>query len=408
MIEIAKLGRHAKLFDTGQTDKQGRKIYRTVIQKGQHYFDPNTGRFEDFVGNWEYDSTLDNKGQIFGHKVKKADHNLRLFSKSKKKALRFGFLKGVSVEYDLPNIEPNVSGNIMTFVNVWQYCDLKYTAFPEGIKGDIILKQPGHPASFSFPVTLTGCTAAKEGNALVFYSKGEPVGRIKPPYAVDANGEIGPAALSYDGANVVITPDAGWLSSAVYPVVVDPTTTLQPDPAGGIDTFIVSSSPDSSQGSWTYFLMGYATSSWRTTLIKPPLPDGVQANQVVAATMNLVCNTGVSNISAKIKERLIASDWNESVTWNTAPLLGTIFAELTLSRINLSRDITHYYQNYNGYGLAYETNDTSATNQIGYFSSDYTTASFRPQFIIDYTESASTVGASVFGSINALGRRLIA
>lgn len=390
MQEIAKLNRHTKLFDTGQTDKHGKKIYRVVVQKGLHWCDGNA--WQDFVPDWEFESG-------FGHKVKKADHNLRLYNKTKRKGLRFGFAKGVYVEYDLPNIEPAVSGNTMTFANAWQYCDLKYTAFPEGVKGDIVLKQPGHPASFQFPITLVGCTAQREGNSLVFYKNTIPVARIPAPYMEDAKGNFGEVTLTYDGTSVTFIPDAAWLSSAVYPVTIDPTTTLQPDGAAGIDSYVNSYAAGSNFGSSASMYFGDLLAGTRIfrSLIKfgnLSIPANATVNNAILSLYKFDGSDGDTNLGC----HAINQAWDElTVTWSNQPLFNSTPETSVIVNTNgwYNWTITQLTINWllgnPNYGVLIKAQNEMLGIYGYFYSSDYTDPTLRPKLVIDYTESAGTV-----------------
>jgi hypothetical protein len=186
-----------------------------------------SGQFEDDVLDWELE-----KG--FGKKLKKANHQLRLWNNT----LRFGFDKNVYVDYVLPVNVDNASyqGNKCKLTDAWGCTDLEYTITPSGIKEDIILKQPGHPAMFVFPISTKNCTPVLDGNRLIYKdSNGNIIGQVNPPFMTDTDGNIGEVDILYDGVTLAFVPDVEFLTRAVYPVAIDPTTvTLDATSSGAV------------------------------------------------------------------------------------------------------------------------------------------------------------------------------
>ncbi|MDD4738264.1 MAG: hypothetical protein PHF54_03350, partial [Candidatus Pacebacteria bacterium] len=112
----------------------------------------------------------------------------------------------------------------MLIKDAYKNTDLKYIVANNGIKSDIILNKSGHPISFSFPIKTIGCDIKVEDNSLLYLENDIEVGRIPSPYAIDLNGNKGKVNLSYDKNNVFFTIDEKWLNSAIYPIIIDPTT----------------------------------------------------------------------------------------------------------------------------------------------------------------------------------------
>jgi len=202
------------------------KIMAVLTIHDQHYEDPDTGELQTVDTAFELEAG-------FGQKAKKQQHHLRFYDNNR---LRFGFAKQVYIDYTLPGA-PGISANRATINEAWENTDLEYVNTDRGIKSDILLKAPGHPESFAFPVELTGCSVWIGNNEAVFYAEGQEVGKIPAPYMVDRAGQQGKVSVDYDGQAIVFTPDVRWLADeAVYPVRVDPTTvTLNPGNTAVID-----------------------------------------------------------------------------------------------------------------------------------------------------------------------------
>src|SRR6185436_12214575 len=98
----------------------------------------------------------------------------------------------------------------------------------------IILKDVGHPTSFNYEVNLVDYDyELNENGSIDFFKKGkdkDPLFKlfsILTPYMTDAQGETSQAvSYSIAGGNIILTADEEWLSTASYPVVIDPTVEI--------------------------------------------------------------------------------------------------------------------------------------------------------------------------------------
>ena len=221
---ISKRGKNSKTYDLGNGQN------RVEIFQHPLHFESANG-LEDIDTNIEFESG-------FGHKIKKANFNIRF----NRKTLRFGFAKNVYIEYTLPIENKTVTGNRCVFENAWIQTDLEYLVKAEGVKNNIILKDSTAPTIFDFPVDAKGCTLEVANNAITIMADGTMVGIIPAPYALDANGDRGNVLISYANSVITFTADVNWLSNAIYPVIIDPSTfqsgrALNDGYIGGTSTF---------------------------------------------------------------------------------------------------------------------------------------------------------------------------
>jgi len=124
--------------------------------------------------------------------------------------------------------------NVIKYVSAFDNTDIVQTKYFNKIKEDIILKQPGHPAVFEYQIDLKPYDFSKDADGnLVFYQKGHKDDNafwrfaIPAPFLIDADGQRSSTAevetsLTEDG-RLILKPSAKWLSSAKYPVTLDPT-----------------------------------------------------------------------------------------------------------------------------------------------------------------------------------------
>ncbi|MHB1167349.1 MAG: DNRLRE domain-containing protein, partial [Carboxydocellales bacterium] len=323
-----------------------------------------------------------------------------------------GFEKGIHVDYTLPDKAPNFAGRECLIPDAWTNSDLKYTVTPDGVKGDILLKAPGHPTSFIFPLKATGCTPQLEGQWLRFYCNGEPVGRIHPATMVDSSGQPGQAALGFDGGNVIITPDPIWLASATYPIKIDPTTTLQPDATAGKDAYVYQGAANSNYGTAPSFASGGYSGQLLRSFLQFDI-SGIVGN-IDSAILTLYC-VAVVGSAHSILAKKITSSWVETtVTYGFQPTIDnvTIYGTTAITTQGRTYDmditvLTQAWKNGTFVNNGFIIDGDTTASYSEYASSDNSTTANRPKLVITYTESGTNT-VPPFGPINALGRRLIA
>ena len=186
--------------------------YKTVINVNNiHYLKNN--KYEDIETDFEYE-------EGFGYKVKKAKHNLRFYADK----LRYGFAKNVFIDYTLPDTSNTVEGSKCYFEDAWNSVDLEYLSSLMGVKCNIHLKDNTAQASFDFPVKLHGCTFELTDNFITVSGNNGIVGYLAAPFMTDANGNEGLVTLTYDNDVITYSANTEWLKTAIYPVIIDPTT----------------------------------------------------------------------------------------------------------------------------------------------------------------------------------------
>lgn len=141
----------------------------------------------------------------------------------------------------LPTEEPVITGRRVDVAGILAGVGLRVVAQPDGAKSFLVLDRPIPESAFTFLVSAPGLTLrATERGALEFVddASGAPIAEMPAPYAVDSTPDAftGSGRTTTDvryelgtlGTNqtVTITVDPAWLAKAVYPVYIDPTTTI--------------------------------------------------------------------------------------------------------------------------------------------------------------------------------------
>jgi hypothetical protein len=358
-----------------------------IYAPGLHYPD-NQGSWQDNDPNW-----IDEPG--FGLKMQRAHHHLRLFLEGQRKKMRFGIDRPVFVDYELPNVPHTWVENQIFMQDAWANTDLEYLAGWRGMKCDIVMKSPGHPASFRFPVQLLNCQLELDGDTLVVRRNGENKAFIPRPFLIDAHDNIGPATIEYDGKIITLTPSPSWLQSATYPVRMDPTTTLvMDDTANSVDTYIRSSLPNNNYGTQTTATIAYtAVGGIYRSLIKPDLSGiSIPVEQIERVELN-VTPYASPNGSPVANVHRITSDWAEtSVTYGTAPTWdATLYGSLPLTGSSkqkiLVTDLVKGWLagTWANQGLLLKVqSENGADNLFRFYTSEYGTISQRPTFVFYY------------------------
>lgn len=200
-----------------------------------------------------------------------------------------------------------------------------------------------------------------------------------------------------------------FLDGAIYPVIIDPTYTLQPDGTAGLDTYLQSSTPTTNRGGNTVFYVGELTSGADTlrTLIKFDL-SGIPASEVCTSatlslwhTLNDASNTRTMRVYRQLRDwvetQATWNIWKTSNNWATAGGFNAADCEqtdigsrsfvaaeangekqwtLTASKIEEMYDGA--FTN-NGFMIK---NDTEANDAHEFRSSDSGTAGERPKLVI--------------------------
>ena len=161
--------------------------------------------------------------------------------KSNNPKVRATFGSLVSVDFVLTKLNPTItkptqSDNKVTFTNVRNNVDLSYQTLTDGIKEDIVVKQPMEGNAFTFDLNIKGATPKKiapQTYGSIFYdAQKQAVFHFEKPFAVDATGartdnvilavHKKDADIAYQTTIVV---NEKWLNDPkrVYPVTIDPT-----------------------------------------------------------------------------------------------------------------------------------------------------------------------------------------
>lgn len=233
--------------------------------------------------------------------------------------------------------------------------EYRYTLGNTTLKETIVLHKPTTQHEYAFKLELADAVPAQEpdGSISALGTQGAILWRIAAPTAVDAAGHPAPEVtqrLEDRGGetDLIVSVDPDWLThpERQWPVEIDPTIVLDPDPAAGMDTTATivkhyhgsySSGNGAGSSSTTYVgspfsanltvgksRSGGCTSSgwdeWKYTnvsLLKFDLSGLPTAGTVNYAQLNLYGTGGTADLTLEVKP--VGASWEELSTTYQKP-----------------------------------------------------------------------------------------
>lgn len=226
--------------------------------------------------------------------------------------------------------------------------DLRVVAQPHGVKTFLVLAEPPATNAFTFLVSSPGLTLqeAKDGALDFVDDSGTPFAAMPAPYAVDSTPDEftgsgrTTTAVSYalgtagTAQTVTIRVDPEWLKSAVYPVYVDPTTTIYSAGSSAYgDTHVNEGNPSFNYANYLrpdapgYYEMWLGESPsnstyWNEDFIKFDTATSSAAGKVVdSASLEVRPYHQYYDAPTAVNTwaRRVTTSWTEAIVWTTKP-----------------------------------------------------------------------------------------
>jgi RHS repeat-associated protein len=245
-------------------------------------------------------------------------------------------------------LTPTVKGDTVTYKDPKSGADLVYRVGAGQVKENIVLAQkPGAPLSFAFRLSTDGLTpkSRKDGSIAFFgESSKHPVLVIPAPFMTDSKksesspyGQVSSNKVTQKlvrdgdkGWRLTVTPDAAWLADPArqYPVTVDPTLTVAPQPGQSQDTMVLSDTPEENFGTSWKMSVGRTGNGVARSLLKFPLDQIPAGTKIDSARLGLYFDqVHASNAyDVPLAAHRATGAWDESTaTWtNTNALVGEV------------------------------------------------------------------------------------
>jgi hypothetical protein len=286
----------------------------TITIHDQNYQDEN-GQWQTVVEDFETDGA-----DGFDMKADKMNHKIRVNSST---ARRWYPRRNVNEYVDIGEVEYWASnkwskvapGGMNHFLQklYWENSAIRVELIPlwDRMKFNAILKTNQAPTRMRVLNTYMGLT--ENNGQLTSSSDGNVVGFLVMPTAVDASSTTVPVTTStYSGYFEMNVNTSG----KTFPIIVDPTYSVQPDNSTGMDVYLDSTAPDTNRDSASGLYVD-SNGTYRC-LIKFPI-TGLEGGTCTSSTMTLMSgNTSSSQVQSVYSLASGVSTWSETqATWNS-------------------------------------------------------------------------------------------
>lgn len=188
---------------------------------------------------------------------------------------------------DKRKVTPTAKGSAVVFPDVFGTADVRYRVSRTGLKEEVVLASAADAAGeYTFELQTSGLIAKEQADGSIgFFKKNDdklPKYVIPAPFMYDASaqnrlGQPGYSdkvtqTITQQGGKSLLTlkPDQTWLKAKerVFPIVIDPTIVVVPDPAAAQDTSLSEANPAATYGTHPSVLVGDDAShnTWRGLL----------------------------------------------------------------------------------------------------------------------------------------------
>ena len=305
---------------------------------------------------------------------------------------------------DTANVNGVVGGNGIAFFGAWPGADYILEDGGHLVRKTVPLRL-GHPRTFAFRID------EHSGFDPIALTIGSTLRILPPTLEPPAGSDKLAIPLSW-----LVTQQGGkWVLSVTLPPgdyagwTVDPTLTLQPDAAAGLDTQLRSAFPDTNYGTSVgmYISCNAGGTTWYRILIQFDLTGIPSGSTITTATLSLYLADRDGTATYAMNRVLAAAAWTEAgATWNTRDgtnawpgsagcnTSGTDYSSTalrsgtlpgTLGEKSFSLDVPEFTLMWqSNYGLVYGISNVAAAYNY-YYTSDYATAADRPKLVVDYT-----------------------
>lgn len=281
---------------------------------------------------------------------------------------------------------------------------LNYTVYQNKIEEDIIINQKSDITSFALKVNNSGLTPrVNNDNSVDFLDGyGKMIYHIGIPYMVDANDSVLSdiqvrVKTSLNEHLIIYSPALDWLQSEdrAYPIMLDPSITTNEYTASIEDTYISEGETINHSTEQRLYVGIKSSKTTRIYMKVNHLPEIDTHMPILNATMSLRMWQGTST-GKQVSIYKVNSNWNaSSITYSNQPSIGTLlsvsaFNSSTLMHtFNLTDNIARLYDEYlagtnYGYCIKYTDESKSNPDYNSIYSSEMTTASYKPYISINY------------------------
>ncbi|SES47801.1 RHS repeat-associated core domain-containing protein [Actinokineospora terrae] len=273
-------------------------------------------------------------------------------------------------------VRPEVERDSVTYPGAFDGADVRYRVTPDALKEEIVLTAPAKEPVYRFAVRLDGVVPQQRPDgSIAFFRGGEgaPVYTMPAPFMVDSakdakkarSDKVSQTVEQRDGRiTVTVRADAAWLAAPErqYPVVIDPTITIEPTSNTGQDSQIWSDTPDRNDGANYQLSVGTDNTGIARSLVKfdtSVIPAGASlASAKLRMYYDSELHTGANAVA--MQAHRVTAGWSENaVTWNN---FQAAFAEAGVAGAVKQANVTQVWSEWDVRNIAQTWVSGSAPN----------------------------------------------
>ncbi|MBM7861010.1 DNRLRE domain-containing protein [Lentzea nigeriaca] len=334
--------------------------------------------FQDSGGEWQpVDTTVREQardGYLFGN-----DTNafVSAFGDRTDRVAKFSFSGtqvGLGLDGESRKLDPKVERDSVTYRGAWDGADFSYQVTRGSLKEKITLAAPPKDATYRFSLDLAGVVAqAQPDGSIAFFranADAPPLYVMPKPFMFDSSAKSYSDKVSQTfeqhGPKITVTvrADQEWLAAPErkYPVVIDPTISVEPTSNSGQDAQIWSDTPTRNDGADYRLSVGTDNTGIARSLVKFDMSVVPAGTNLTSAKLRMYydneLHVGTNDVT--MEARRVTAAWAEStVTWNSS---NTAFAEAGLSTAVKRANVTQVWNEWDVRNIAQSWVSGSAQN----------------------------------------------
>ncbi len=380
-------GKPARVRELEERRTASSKSYRMSDGTTQVVLSTEPVHYKDSKGKWQPIDTKVTAGSG-EDSFENAKNNFRTrFGKSSDRLLTFE-VGGESISLGAAGekraLTPLTKDSSVAFPDVFGTADVRYYVSRTGVKEAVVLTAAADAADeYTFELRTSGLTAkAQPDGSIGFFKKNDdelakyviPAPNMYDSSTQNRLGQPGYSdkitqTISQRGGKTLLTlkPDQTWLKAKerVYPILIDPTIVVVPDPAAAQDTSISEANATSTYGTNPTVLVGddLSHNTWRG-LLKFDLSMIPSTTTIRSADLNVHYGAGFGgDYKLPFSAVKVTSDWLESTaTWAS---MSTAFNGTYANNTVLVDDQDTLSSSYEG-SWKYQSNDLAVNDSFSY------------------------------------------
>lgn len=379
--------------------KEGQNFIKEYYSYPVHYED-NNGNWENIdlaineTNKWEFTNAVtSNIFNVYFGDTK--DHNRHLMSveyskEEKQKWINFKLLNASPIGEEIYGDNKEKFKFVKCFDNI----DLEYIVSENSIKENMIINQFTDIRKFQFSVKFGGTDLIEnedQGYSIVDVESGDLIWNIDKPFMFDSNNEMSYGVKysieklnDYKILNVIVE-DEEFLKNAVYPIIIDPTVTINNSSA------ILRTIGENRPASWSYnsdpdmyvFQNNYGQAM--AALYYSDL-DSLKGNNITInkATLSVYCYTssgaaGRSNV--RVTNLTAPLNASTNPTYDSNPYFSAVINQNAWNDIDFTTQINSRKNDF--YGFLFYPN-RQYQGGVTFYSPFSSNTTLRPKIIIEY------------------------